>query len=120
MTRPETERAVIALLREHAMAGSRRPVAPDALLGADGLGLDSLALVEFVVAFEKRFKVAVPDDVWAAASSLRLSYFVDLAHEASGLAPAEAPRRPGFAGAWIALGSTFLRLLSLFGLGRPR
>ena len=39
-------------------------VTPDARL-ADDLGIDSMTLVDVVVAAEDRFGVVIPDDVWA-------------------------------------------------------
>jgi acyl carrier protein len=39
-------------------------VTPDATLGAD-LGIDSLTLVDVVVATEDRFGMVIPDDEWS-------------------------------------------------------
>lgn len=117
MSRSRVERDVIALLRERAFAGSDRPIRPDDRLGADGLGLDSLAMVEFVVAFEKRFKVTVPDDVWAAAEELRVSHFIERAAGAAtaGGVPAGLPRP-----AAATLMGILFRVLALLGVNRPR
>ena len=55
---------VIRLLRRRALAGSSREVPLDAPLGESGLGLDSLAMVDFITSLEKTFGVEFPDDVW--------------------------------------------------------
>jgi acyl carrier protein len=41
-------------------------------LGEDGLGLDTLALVEFLAAVEKEFGTKVPVDVWSRIDQLTL------------------------------------------------
>ncbi len=54
--------------------------------GELGVGLDSLALVQFVAALEKQFHVEVPDDIWTARRQLTLGDFVEI------IAGAEASR----------------------------
>jgi len=86
--------AVQKLLRKTALKGSDRPIDFDLPVGGSGLGLDSLALVEFVVAFEKEFRIEVPETIWTRLAEITPRYFVDLL-EARG--PSELESR-GFLG----------------------
>lgn len=72
MSRADLEREVLAVFRETALAGSAREVALDAPLGEAGLGLDSLALVSFVTALEKRFAVRFSDELWTDRGQVSL------------------------------------------------
>lgn len=76
-------------------------------LGENGLGLDSLALVEFVLSVEKTYGTQVPDTIWANAGALDLQYFADLVAVAASrkgpapltAAPASIPGRGAGSGA---------------------
>lgn len=77
MNRADVEQEVVSILRQCALHGSERAVALDKPLGQVGLGLDSLALLEFVTAVERRFDVAFSDDIWTRRGQLALTDVVD-------------------------------------------
>jgi acyl carrier protein len=85
--------AVEKLLRRTALRGSDRPISFDQPVGGGGLGLDSLALVEFVVAFEKEFAVEVPETIWAHLEEITPGYFLEILE---GRAPAAGEEGKGF------------------------
>jgi len=66
--------AVLAILRETTLIGER-VVDPDAPLGEQGLGLDSLALVKFLTALENHFDLELPEEVWIDRQALTLTGF---------------------------------------------
>jgi len=68
------EQRVVALLRESVMNHSTRDLDLDHPLGEAGLGLDSLALVQFLTAVEAEYHVRLSLDFWSRAdqASLRL------------------------------------------------
>ncbi len=78
MNRTDVEREVAEVLRRSSLSGSDRKIALDNAMGAQGLGLDSLALVEFVTAVENRFQIELPDEVWTERDKLSIRYCVDL------------------------------------------
>lgn len=78
MSRERITRRMIELLREGALNGSERDVGLDEPLGETGLGLDSLALVQFLVAVEKEFKTRIPMEVWSRADKVPLREFTEL------------------------------------------
>lgn len=95
MIKTEIEDLVLDTLRRTALSGSRRTVGLDEPLGELGLGLDSLALIEFATAIEKRFQVQLPDEMWMDRGQLSLRRLSDWIHQSissSRLAGAEALR----------------------------
>lgn len=81
--------AVIKVLRDSALLGRDRDINTHERLGELGLGLDSLALLQFVLALEKRFGVVIPESIWTERGQLTVQDFV----EAVGAA-ADEPRSP--------------------------
>ncbi len=81
MDKTEIEDLVLDTLRRTALSGSRRAVGPDEPLGELGLGLDSLALIEFATAVEKRFQVQLPDEMWVDRGQLSLGRLSDWIHQ---------------------------------------
>jgi acyl carrier protein len=77
VNRSRAESNVLDLLRR-VIKRSSRAIPLDGSLAGSGLGLDSLAIVEFVVAFEKEFKVDVPESIWTDLRAITPGYFVDL------------------------------------------
>jgi acyl carrier protein len=71
-TREQVAQRLVGILRSSVLDGSDRDVGLGAALGEDGLGLDSLALVEFLTAVEKEFGAKVPVDVWSRIDQLTL------------------------------------------------
>jgi len=61
-----------AVLDRTVLAGSDREVPFDAPLGEEGIGLDSLALVQFLTAVEHELGTEFPFDVWSDAARLSL------------------------------------------------
>ena len=78
MMKEEVRQAVLEILRGLVLIGSAREIGMENPLGEQGLGLDSLALVEFVTALEKRFGVEIPDSIWTDRGELSPENFVDL------------------------------------------
>lgn len=60
---PREAEALRRLVREFVPSWSARGVEDDSPIGAAGLGLDSVAIVELLVACEERFGLAFPDDL---------------------------------------------------------
>ena len=60
------------ILRETALDGSDRDIVSGDSLGEDGIGLDSLALVQFLSAIEREFNAQIPVDVWSRVDQLTL------------------------------------------------
>lgn len=91
MTGEEVRNEVLRILRLCVLGGSTREIAMDEPMGAQGLGLDSLALVEFVAAVEKSFQVEIPDSIWTDRGALSPADFVKLILELQphSIAPAE-------------------------------
>ncbi len=81
MNRKEVEYKVVSTLKSSALLGSDRDVPLQAPLMDLGLGLDSLAVVEFVVALEKEFQIQIPDSIWDEKGQVTLNFFVDLIME---------------------------------------
>ena len=77
MTRQALEGEVVQILRRCELSGSPREVSIEDPLGELGLGLDSLALAEFIVALEKAYDVEIPETIWTE-KRLRLLDFVDI------------------------------------------
>ncbi|MEW6511264.1 MAG: acyl carrier protein [Bacteroidota bacterium] len=85
------ELSLVDLLRTQLMQGSGREIPLDAPLS--GLGLDSLALLNFLTAVEKRFGVELPDSIWAQKDDLTIRKFADLVRVGGGTL-AVAPASP--------------------------
>ncbi len=77
MNPDEISSEVVRILRHSALAGSQREIQLDEPLGEQGLGLDSLPLLEFVLALEKSFGIDLPDAIWARRQQLTLRHFVN-------------------------------------------
>jgi acyl carrier protein/GNAT superfamily N-acetyltransferase len=71
---------VIRVLRR-TLSGSSREININDPLGELGLGLDSLALVEFVTVLENRFQVVIPESIWTEKGLLAVQHFVDIIAE---------------------------------------
>ena len=82
--RQDISNKIERLLRKTALRGSDRPIPWDRPVGGGGLGLDSLALVEFVIAVEKEFGVEVPDSMWKNLPEITPGWFVDVVESAAG------------------------------------
>jgi acyl carrier protein/GNAT superfamily N-acetyltransferase len=76
--RPDVESEVVRLVRDGLLGGSDRPIQLDAPLGQAGLGLDSLGILQFVIAVEAEFGIEVPDDFLTSHGSVTLAEIVDL------------------------------------------
>lgn len=84
MKRPQAEKLVRELLRKTALRDSPRRVVFTEPVGRGGLGIDSLALVDFVLAYEKETGVVVDDAVWNRMASITPAYFVELLLDGDG------------------------------------
>lgn len=78
MNASEVEREIVEVLRRSSLRGSDRQIGLDDALGEQGLGLDSLALVEFITALENRFKVELPDEFWTEREKLSIRHCAEL------------------------------------------
>ena len=76
--RADVERQVVHLVRDGLLGGSDRPIRLDVPLGQTGVGLDSLGILQFVIAVETTFGIAVPDDFLTSHGSVTLAEIVDL------------------------------------------
>ena len=67
VNREEAARHVVDTLRRRVWLGGRaaRDVSLNQPLGSDGLGLDSLGVVEFLVGLEGSLDVRFPDEFWS-------------------------------------------------------
>lgn len=68
----QIEAAVQEILRR---LGVSSPITPDAVLGSDGLGLDSIAIAEVLMDCESRFGVELTDLL--SATPLTVSRLID-------------------------------------------
>jgi GNAT superfamily N-acetyltransferase/acyl carrier protein len=91
MTEPALADRIVAVLRQSALHGSSRPVSLDQPLGPDGVGLDSLGLLEFTAALEETFGVRLPDEVWTTGHRLTLR---TIAARIEALIPERRPPSP--------------------------
>lgn len=95
MQKQEITAQVIDLLRQTALSGSSREIDPETPLGSQGLGLDSLALIEFTTVLERQYQIQMPDDLWAAGGQLTLARFIEIiAATHTSATPAAAASRP--------------------------
>jgi acyl carrier protein len=72
LTRKQITRRLTDILRASVLDGSDRDIVDGASLGEDGLGLDSLALVEFLTSVEKQFDTKIPVETWSRLDQLTL------------------------------------------------
>ena len=63
---------LVGILQEEVFGDPDRHIAVDEPLGEQGVGLDSLALVQFLTAVEQELSVQVPVDVWSVADRISL------------------------------------------------
>jgi thioesterase domain-containing protein/acyl carrier protein len=63
---------LVGILREEVFGDPDRHIAVDEPLGEQGVGLDSLALVQFLTAVEQEFSVQLPVDVWSVVDEISL------------------------------------------------
>jgi acyl carrier protein len=77
LTRDRVAQRLADILRASVLDGSARDIVGGASLGENGLGLDSLALVEFLTAVEKEFDTKIPVDVWSRLDQLTLDDCAD-------------------------------------------
>ncbi len=76
--REQIKAEITRLLRRRALAGSGREIPLDAPLGETGLGLDSLAMVEFITALEKTFEVEFLENIWVEREKFTPGNFVEM------------------------------------------
>ena len=81
MNKTDIEKEIVSLLRDSSLAGSRREITLHAVLGEQGLGLDSLALTQFIVALENRFGIEFPETIWIERGQLKLQDLIDIIAE---------------------------------------
>jgi acyl carrier protein/GNAT superfamily N-acetyltransferase len=82
LTDNELKLEIVAVLRQVAPGGSLREISDSDSLGEFGFGLDSLALLHFITALEKRFDVEIPETVWVDRGQLNFKDLVGLIVEA--------------------------------------
>lgn len=68
---------ITQLLRERALSESPRAVDPNKPVGVLGLGLDSLALLQFITMIENRFTIELPDSLWTEQSKITINNLAD-------------------------------------------
>ncbi|MEO8462856.1 MAG: acyl carrier protein [Chloroflexota bacterium] len=76
MSQEAIQHEVLRVLREDVLLGSDRAVDLDAPLGP-GVGLDSLALMEFLGALEGAFEVEFPETLWSDRSDFTLRRLIE-------------------------------------------
>lgn len=96
MNRTAVEQEVVTILRESTLRGSSREVASDRPLGALGLGLDSLALVGFIVALENHYKLEIPESIWTEREQMTLDHLVEIIAESAADDPMSPPPDPTY------------------------
>jgi acyl carrier protein len=72
---------LIGILREHGLHGSRREIS--AADSVESLGLDSLALMTFLTAVEKRFSIEIPDNFWSDKGTTSLGTLAGIVSDLS-------------------------------------
>ncbi|NUM72814.1 hypothetical protein HUU40_00490 [candidate division KSB1 bacterium] len=77
MDRINVEHEVISTLRHCVLNGSDRKIPPTESLGQHGIGLDSLALLEFIIALEKKFGIRFSNGFWTQRGELNLQNVVN-------------------------------------------
>jgi acyl carrier protein/GNAT superfamily N-acetyltransferase len=91
LQRADVERQVVHLVRDGLLGGTDRPIRLDVPLGQTGVGLDSLGILQFIIAVETEFGIAVPDDFLTSHGSVTVAEIVDLVIAS---APAPEPAKP--------------------------
>lgn len=76
------EDRLLGILRAQARIGSSRTILPDEPLS--GVGLDSLALLNFLTAVEKEFGLELPDELWTHKDGMTIRRFAALVRDQSG------------------------------------
>ncbi|MEO5922624.1 MAG: acyl carrier protein [Bryobacteraceae bacterium] len=71
-TKGQVAERLVNVMREAVLDGSDRDIETNELLGEEGVGLDSLAMVQFLTAVEQQFRVEIPVDVWSRVGQLTL------------------------------------------------
>src|SRR5439155_14668342 len=94
MTRSAREAEVVQILRACVLSGSDRDIPLDLPVGNLGLGLDSLALVEFVTALERRYQIILPDSLWIDAGQFTIRRLVDFVDATLPTGAHRSRRRP--------------------------
>ena len=89
MTHDEAARHVFGALRRVRL-GADPAALLDQPLGADGLGLDSLGVVEFLIELEGKLDISFPDEFWNLPRTL--ADIVDFVAANHGIAPAARPK----------------------------
>jgi acyl carrier protein len=77
-----TTQRLAELLRTTVIGDSDREIEANLPLGADGVGLDSLAMVQFLTTVESEFGLAIPNDVWESAAELSLDQLAHVVQDA--------------------------------------
>lgn len=77
------------MLRERVLSDSSRTVDPHQPVGSLGLGLDSLALLQFITALENQFRIEFPDTLWTDPAKITISHLAELvtAHQQVAVIP---------------------------------
>lgn len=78
MKRSDVELQILRIFRQITLRKDDSLVLLSRPLGDLGLGLDSLALVEFVAALEATYSIIISDSVWTERGQLSLSDFVSI------------------------------------------
>jgi acyl carrier protein/GNAT superfamily N-acetyltransferase len=94
MKRDHIERDIIQVLRKSSLGGSEREISLHDPLGELGLGLDSLALVEFVTAIEKRFHLQISEEIWTDRGKLTLDHLINVIVSSTAVATPGPQRQP--------------------------
>lgn len=69
------------LLREKILRGSTRDISLEEPLGHQGLGLDSLALVDFVTTVENQYNKMIPETIWMQRGQITIKNLASLLAE---------------------------------------
>ena len=87
MSGTEHTKAVVECVQRIAFAGSDRPVPLDVPFDENGLGLDSLALVEVFTDLERQFGVEIFESPWFESGKLSVRSLGDYLAAATGSGP---------------------------------
>jgi len=78
----DTIQRLAELLRTTVIGDSDREIEANVPLGAEGVGLDSLAMVQFLTTVESEFGLEIPNDVWSSAAELSLDQLAHVVRDA--------------------------------------
>lgn len=84
MNQEAVEDRILAILARIAPRRAERGVLLASPLGNGGLGLDSLAVVEFVTSTEATFDIEFPDEFWTGSGPVTLGRMVDYVRASAG------------------------------------